>query len=47
MQGLLRAAHAISPQAWFDFTYRGGYVVGTGSEIVTPRLPQVRSLPAV
>ncbi len=46
MKGLLRAAHAIAPQAWFDFTYRAGYVVGTGSEIVVPHLPQVRSLPA-
>ena len=46
MKGLLRAAHAIAPQAWFDFTYRAGYVVGTGSDIVVPHLPQVRSLPA-
>jgi DNA-binding NarL/FixJ family response regulator len=46
MRGLLRTAHAIAPQAWFDLTYRGGHVVGTGSEIVAPRLPQVRSLPA-
>ena len=46
LKGLLRAAHAIAPQAWFDFTYRGGYVVGTGTEIIVPRLPEVRSLPA-
>lgn len=47
MQGLLRAAHAISPQAWFDLTYRGGHIVGTGSELVVPRLPKVRHLPAL
>ena len=46
LKGLLRVAHAVAPQAWFDFTYRGGYVVGTGTEIVVPHLPQVRSLPA-
>ncbi len=47
LRGLLRVAHAVAPQAWFDFTYRGGYVVGTGTEIVVPRLPEVRSLPAI
>jgi DNA-binding NarL/FixJ family response regulator len=46
MQGLLRAAHAIAPQSWFDFTYRAGHVVGTGSELVAPRLPHVRPLPS-
>lgn len=46
MRALLRAAHAISPPTWFDLTYRGGHVVGTGSELVVPHLPHVRSLPA-
>ena len=40
LKGLHRAAHAAAPQAWFDLTYRGGYVVGTGSEIIYPRLPE-------
>jgi DNA-binding NarL/FixJ family response regulator len=40
LKGLHRAAHAAAPQAWFDLTYRSGHLVGTGSEIIYPRLPE-------
>ncbi len=39
LKAVHRGGHAVAPQAWFDLTYRSGYLVGTATEIIYPSLP--------
>jgi DNA-binding CsgD family transcriptional regulator len=40
--GVARAAHALASEASLDLTYRSGVVIATGSELVFPRLPDMK-----